>query len=100
MIALRFLGHFITLVMGVVRSCMFSIIINGQLEGFFPGKKGLRQGDLISLLLFILCMDYLSRTLKKMTVDGFSFHRGCEVLKLSHLCFADNLMVFSNGDGG
>lgn len=39
MIALRFPGHIITLAMVVVRSCMFSIMVNGQLEGFFLGKK-------------------------------------------------------------
>lgn len=39
LIAFRLLAHFINLVMGVVKSCTFSIMIIGQLEGFFMGRK-------------------------------------------------------------
>ncbi|KAJ9556097.1 hypothetical protein OSB04_010711 [Centaurea solstitialis] len=30
--------------------------------------------------------------------NKFSFHKGCESLAISHLCFADDLMVFSKGN--
>lgn len=39
LIAFRLLAHFINLVMSVVKSCTFSIMIIGQLEGFFMGRK-------------------------------------------------------------
>lgn len=77
---------------------MFSIMINGQLEGYFPGKIGLRQGDPVSPLLFVLCMEYLTRSFNKMVKNGFIFHKDCERLKLCHLCFADDLFVFANGN--
>ena len=35
------------------------MMINGQMEGYFSSKQGLLQGDLISHLLFVICMDYL-----------------------------------------
>lgn len=68
------------------------------MEGYFPGRVGLRQGDPISPLFFVLCMEYLTRVLNKMTLNGFKFHRDWEDLKLNHLCFADDLFVFAKGD--
>lgn len=73
---------------------MFSIMVNGQLEGYFPGKQGLQQGDPISPLLFVLCMEYFSRILNKAICSGFLFHKNCKAMKLSHLCFVDDLLFF------
>lgn len=42
LLAFRFPHQFVMLVMNAVRTCMFSIMVNGQLEGYFPGKQGLR----------------------------------------------------------
>lgn len=44
---------------------MFSIMINGSLERYFPGRKGLRQGDPSSLFFFITEMDVLSPMLNR-----------------------------------
>lgn len=98
LLAFQFPDHFIKLIMSSVRSCMFSVLINGKLEGYFPGQVGLRQGDPISPLLLVLCMEYLTRCFNKMALNGFQYHRDCEELKLNHLCFADDLFVFAKGD--
>lgn len=67
--------------------------------GFFKRQRGLRQGDPISHLFFVICMEYLSRCLNCATrKDGFNFHAKCEKLKVSHLAFADDLMIFTKGD--
>lgn len=46
-------------------------------------------------------MDYLSRILNYVgggDQDNFKFHYRCKEMKLSHLCFADGLLLFYNGD--
>ncbi|XP_074300959.1 uncharacterized protein LOC141632299 [Silene latifolia] len=66
---------------------------------FFEGRRGLRQGDPLSPLLFVLCMEVLTRLLKQMKqVPQFSHHPKCVKLELSHLIFADDLLVFVRGD--
>ncbi|KAL0290561.1 UNVERIFIED_CONTAM: hypothetical protein Scaly_2666300 [Sesamum calycinum] len=49
--------------------------------------------------LFLLSMEYFSRLIKRKTyVSDFNFHPKCEKLKITHLLFADDLMLFSRGD--
>ena len=53
----------------------------------------------MSPLLFVLGMEYLSRILMKAsTADGFKFHSRCKHLHLTHLAFADDLMILSKGN--
>lgn len=91
--------QFISWIMECVTSTSFSISINGSMCGFFKGAKGLRQGDPISPYLFVLGMEYLSRSLNCATAfSEFNFHPKCSKLKISHLVFADDLMLMARGD--
>ena len=48
-----------------VTSVRFSILVNGSPESFFGRSRGLRQGDPLSSLLFLLIMEVLSKILNK-----------------------------------
>ncbi|XP_074318506.1 uncharacterized protein LOC141655319 [Silene latifolia] len=77
--------------------CMLKI--NGSNHGFFKGKSGVRQGDPLSPSLFILSMKILSRCLKVMRKEqDVLFHPKCAKLKINHLVFANELMIFTRGD--
>ncbi|GJR49138.1 RNA-directed DNA polymerase, eukaryota, reverse transcriptase zinc-binding domain protein [Tanacetum coccineum] len=87
-------------IMTCVTSTTFSLWINGQAYGYFIGARGLRQGDPISLYLFTIVMEVLNLIMiKNIEEDGqFKYHAGCKELKITHLCFVDDLMVFCHGD--
>ena len=78
---------------------MFSISVNGELTGFFASKRGVRQGDPLSSFLFLIAMEAFSRSLCKAVLHPrFDFHPKCKQIKLSHLCFADDLFLFAKGN--
>ncbi|XP_074300223.1 uncharacterized protein LOC141631456 [Silene latifolia] len=96
--ALQFPQKFIDMVMMCVTSPSYSMNVNGNHFGFFPGKRGLRQGDPLSPLLFALCMEYLSRILGVVAQqDSFKFHPLCAPLRLNHLLIEDDLLLFCKG---
>ena len=76
----------------------YSVSLNGELAGFFPGEKGLRQGDPISSSLFVLAMDVLSKELDLAAREGrFGIHPKCAFPLVTHLSFADDLLIFFDG---
>ncbi|XP_074282927.1 uncharacterized protein LOC141607475 [Silene latifolia] len=98
LVALNFPTGFIDKIMTCVTTTAYSLSLNGNNFGFFKGKRGLRQGDPLSPLLFTICMEYLSRILHVISnQDDFRFHPLCRPLKLNHLLFADDLLLFSKG---
>ena len=81
----------------------FSIVINGSPCGFFGSSRGLRQGDPLSPLLFVLVMEALGRMLDKVVLEGRML--GFSVGKLegrsmavSHLLFVDDTLIFCETD--
>ena len=92
---------FITWIKACVQSCMISVKINGSLEGFFKAAAGLRQGDPISPYLFVICMEVFTSILKGTeSSPSFKFHWKCKPCSISHLFFADDVLLFCNGDLG
>lgn len=77
----------------------YFINVNGEITDPFEARKGLRQGDPISPYLFVLYMEYLSRSLLQLHQNkDFHCHPRCKRLFLIHVYFADNLLLFTRGD--
>ena len=84
----------------MLHTSSFSLAINGGSTGFFKGARGIRQGDPISTYLFTLVMEGFTMILNQCIRDAgtFGYHTNCHDLKITHLCFADDLFVFTKGD--
>jgi hypothetical protein len=92
-------NQFIRWIMLGVTSVSYKFNIHGRYTGFMKARRGLRQGDPISPLLFVIVMEYLHRMLHclKKVLD-FNFHSKCENLNIINLSFADDLLIFTRGD--
>lgn len=89
---------FISWIKECISTPTFSINFNGELVGYFPGKKNLRQGDPISSSLFDLAMDILSKELDQAAlINRFTPHPLCFNPLVTHLCFADDVLLFFDG---
>ena len=96
--AMNFPEKFIIWIKKCIELVSFSIQINGELAGYFNSKRGLRQGCSLSPYLFVICMQTLSKLLDKAALEKrIGYHPYCKDLSLTHLCFADDVLVFSDG---
>ncbi|KAG7543982.1 Reverse transcriptase domain [Arabidopsis thaliana x Arabidopsis arenosa] len=81
-----------------ITTASFSVQVNGELAGFFQSSRGLRQGCSLSPYLFVMSMDVLSKMLDQAAdLRKYGYHPRCKSIGLTHLSFADDLMVLSDG---
>lgn len=96
---LGFSHKYIKWIMVCLTTVTYFIKVNGEVTEPFAARKGLRQGDPISPYLFVICMKYLSRYLLQLHQNKeFHYHPRCKRLLLTHVCFADDLLLFTRGD--
>ncbi|WMV46087.1 hypothetical protein MTR67_039472 [Solanum verrucosum] len=99
-IAMRTMGFgevFIDLVWRIMSNNWYSVIVNGSRHGFFHSTRGLKQGDPLSHVLFILGVEVLSRMLNLLHQDQNykGFHMQIGGPQINHLCFADDVIIFT-----
>ena len=93
--------RFVDWIMTTVTTVSYRFNINGIYTDKIEARRGIRQGDPLSPHLFVITMEYLSRLLFRMQKNpDFNHHTRCERLQLTHLTFADDLLLFSRGDKG
>lgn len=96
--ALNFLPKFIHWINLCISTASFSVQLNGDLAGFFRSERGLCQVCSLSPYLFVICMNVLSWMIDQAAMDRqVGYHPNCKQVRLTHLYFADDLMVFMDG---
>ena len=90
-----------------IRTCIsavqFSVLFNGSPADFFGSLRGLRQGNLLSPLLFLVMMEVFSKMIKR--VEGAGLLRGFKAdgrrgggICVSHLLFVDDTILFCDAN--
>ena len=83
-------------IMQCVSIVTYRILINGAPTENIKPTRGIRQGDLLSTYLFIICANILSCMLldieNKGLIQGIDLRKG--EMRMSHLFFADDILLF------
>jgi len=81
---------------GLCSLCLVFRSVNGNMVGNILPSRGIRQGDLISPYLFLICVEALSALLQQAEGKGFitGVPTSSKGPRLSHLFFADDSMIF------
>jgi len=86
-----------------ISSALFAVLVNSSPSQFFSASRGLRQGEPITPLLFLLIMEVFTRMVNLAAtaglISGFFVGRLNEsTTNVFHLLFADDTIVFCDND--
>ncbi|MCH79274.1 putative non-LTR retroelement reverse transcriptase [Trifolium medium] len=90
----------IDVVMTSVTSVRTNVKWNGERAEYFHPQQGIRQGDPISPYLFVICVDKLSHLITQGVHEGEwkPMRAGRNGPLISHLMFADDLILFAEAN--
>lgn len=96
--ALGFHEKFVHWIRLCVSTTSFWVQVNRELAGYFNSNRGLKQGCVLSPSLIVICMNVLSQMIDKDAADRtVGYHPRCKNVPLTHLCFTNDIMVFTDG---
>jgi hypothetical protein len=82
------------MISGLLATFSTQILMNGVPREFIAHQRGLRQGDPLSPILFILVMDILARLVQKSLEDGFLQPLSSRRLRHRISLYADDAVLF------
>ena len=89
MLRMGFNERWVGLIMTCVITLTYSMMVNGESKGLITPSRGIRQGDLLSSFLFLLCMEGLhgltQQAASSEEITGFALCRRGP--RLTHLFF-------------
>lgn len=97
---MNFIPNWVKWIMACVSTIQFTLLVNGSITQNFNPSKGLRQGDLLSPYLFLMCSNILSLALIKAeeNQDLKDVKLGRNGLSFTHLLFVDDSLLFFRKD--
>lgn len=97
--------RWISLIMHCITIVSYSVLINGVAYGSIITTRGLRQGDLFSSYLFLLCTNGFSSLINNVVqyqmMSGITISRGCPMithlsLQTTTYCFVKQVSTSAN----
>lgn len=103
MASLEAMGYyhiFKKLILACIKSTSFSVLVEGYSTKIFKASQGIRQGDPLSPLLFIIVLEILSRRLQACVEEGeLELYNSTRTMVESHLAYANDIILFLSTDG-
>lgn len=90
-----FKGNFIGWIQSCISSFSLATLVNGVSSLLFGSTRGLRQGDPLSPILFVIVMEGLTSLLEYSEAQGKIKALGKNECAINHLFFANDVMIFS-----
>jgi hypothetical protein len=83
-------GMYLNIVKAIYDKLTANIIVNGEKLKLFPLKSGMRQGYPLSLLLFNIVLEFLTRATRQEEIKGIQTAK--ETVKM--YLFADDMILY------